>query len=152
MHSHPPVDPDVPVNADHQDNDIDQKVVIKFIVASFVVTILTFVAMLLVIKIYKVRFQSERGVASIENRQIPTEDQSLLQVTPLVDLDAYYTLEGARLNPVSNSINGIAIESAMHLMVADHAFPVRTGYVAPVEAAPAHTAPAHPAPAKGASH
>ncbi|WFB37012.1 cytochrome c [Kiritimatiellota bacterium B12222] len=119
------VDENGPVNVGHQDNDLDLKTVKKFIIASFAVTILFFIIMLIVVNFYKSGFEKERGVASIEDRQIPTKADSILQTKPLEDLAEYNELEATRLNTTTNAVDHavIPIEAAKQLMLAENAFP-----------------------------
>ncbi|MDF3130892.1 cytochrome c [Kiritimatiellaeota bacterium B1221] len=119
------VDENGPVNVDHQDNDLDLKTVKKFIIGSFVVTLVFFVLMLIVLKFYKNDFEEERGVATEETRQIPGKDDSLLQTRPLMDLAEYNQAEEVRLTTAGTEegTTVIPVEAAKELMLSEHAFP-----------------------------
>jgi len=114
-----------PVNVGHQDNDLDLKTVRNFLIGSFAVTIVFFILMLIVLKFYKSGFEKERGVATVEDRQIPTKSQALLQTQPLVDLEEYNDLEERRLTMTTNATEHavIPIEYAKKLMLEEKAFP-----------------------------
>lgn len=117
-----PVDPDKPVNPDFQDNDIQLDTVRRFMFGSLGVTLVFFVLMLFVHRIYTGRFISERGTPEV--RQIPTQGP-VLQTQPLVDLAEYKQLEAERLNTTTNvgAHAVIPIEEAMRLMIEEGAFP-----------------------------
>jgi 2-oxoglutarate dehydrogenase E2 component (dihydrolipoamide succinyltransferase) len=117
-----PVDPDQPVNADFKDNDIQLDTVRRFMFGSLGVTLVFFVLMLIVHRVYTGRFVSERGTPEV--RQIPTEGP-ILQTQPLVDLAEYKALETERLNTTTNvgAHAVIPIEEAMRLMQEQGAFP-----------------------------
>ncbi len=121
-----PVDPNEPVNPDFTDKDIHLDTVKKFMFGSLAVTAGFFVLMLVVHTFYKKAFIKERGTAAEVERQIPREDQALLQTVPLVDLAEYKELEAERLNMTTNAgVHAvIPVEDAMQLMVETNAFPV----------------------------
>ncbi|MCC5847888.1 MAG: c-type cytochrome [Verrucomicrobia bacterium] len=124
-----PVDPDQPVNADYQDNDIQLDTVRRFMFGSLGVTLVFFVLMLIVHRIYTKGFSKERGVATEETRQIPRRDQALLQTDELVDLDTYLAQQGDQLSQPRETETGqrtIPIEEAMQNMIAQGAFPTAT--------------------------
>jgi mono/diheme cytochrome c family protein len=125
------VDENGPVNVGHQDNDLDLKTVKKFIVVSFAVTIAFFVLMLIVLRFYKTDFEEERGVANVEDRQIPGKDDALLQTEPLVELAEYNDLETLRLTMTTNAVEHavIPVEAAKKLMLAENAFPTPASVV-----------------------
>ncbi|MGA0368478.1 MAG: c-type cytochrome [Kiritimatiellia bacterium] len=165
-------DPNGPVNVGHQDNDLDLKTVKKFLIGSFAVTIAFFILMLVVLKFYKGGFEKERGVATVEERQIPSKSDALLQTQPLVDLAEYNELEASRLQMTTNAVEHavIPVEAAKKLMLQENAFPsvataetgthglssmIATETPAPsapamVESMVAESAPAAPAPAAAA--
>ena len=119
---HAPVDPDQPVNADFKDNDIQLDTVRRFMFGSLGVTLIFFVLMLIVHRVYTGRFVAERG--SPEVRQIPTQGP-ILQTQPLMDLAEYKALEAERLNTTRDvgPHAVIPIEEAMRLMLEEGAFP-----------------------------
>jgi len=113
------------VHTDFKDTDIDLKTVKKFVIGSFAVTLAVFVLMLVVHRFYKKAFTSERGVATIEERQIPGKDDALLQTKPLEDRQAYFDGEEEKLTMTTNAIEHavIPVESAKKLMMKEEAFP-----------------------------
>lgn len=117
-----------PVNVGHQDNDLDLKTVQKFILISFGVTIAFFILMLVVLKFYKSGFEEERGVAVVEERQIPSKNEALLQTQPLVEKAEYDNLEENRLNTTTNAADHavIPVQAAKQLMLEEKAFPTAT--------------------------
>ncbi len=112
-------DPNGPVNTDYEDNDIHLKTVKKFVAGSFAVTVAFFVLMLIVHRFYKKDFASDRGVATAEERQIPSKDESLLQTDELKDLAAYVEQEEERLNMTKDAGEHavIPVAAAKQLMV-----------------------------------
>lgn len=136
-----PVDPDKPVNPDFQDNDIQLDTVRRFMFGSIGVTLVFFVLMLIVHRIYSGSISKARG-GQPEVRQIPTQGP-LLQTQPLVDLAEYKALENDRLNALESDgpTARVPIEDAMRLMLEQGAFP------GPSATARAEPAPETPAPA-----
>lgn len=121
-----PVDPDQPVNADFKDNDIHLDTVRKFMFGSLGVTLVFFVLMLVMHRILSGGNVKERGVATEETRQIPRQDQSLLQTNELVDLETYVRQERERLTTPQETEDGrrtIPVELLKQRMLDEGAFP-----------------------------
>ena len=125
MHDHPPVDPNKPVNPDSKDNDIDLKLVQKFLIGSLVVAAITMVVMLAYVKFLRGSYESE-GRGEIEVRNI-AQGSNQLQTNPRQDLKDYLEMEHARLNTYTNTgeVLIMPIDVAMEAMIHKHAFPVR---------------------------
>ncbi|GEM_PF-1117183 len=117
-------DPNGPVNEDYTDSDIELGVVKKFVLGSFAVCLLFFVIMLGVHRMYRGSNIEEKGVATSEERQIPGEDDALLQTLPLEDKAEYLAHEAALLNTKTNAgVHAvIPVESAKQLML-EEGFP-----------------------------
>jgi len=153
-----PMDPNGPVNTDYQDTDLHLDTVKKFLIASFAVTLVFFVLMLVVHRFYKKDFVKERGTPTAESRQIAGKDQSLLQTQPLKDLADYNREQAEKLSPKTKEAEATAIpvEDAKRLMIDEGAFATaekkaatgETASVAPAAAPAATVAETSPAPRK----